>query len=167
MLKLYLPEVQKIWDGAPIKRSPVEWALKYLWDQEEVDVVLSGMGTSEELEENLKLADEGFSSSLTSEERDIIQEVRAAYRERKHVNCTQCGYCMPCSSGVNIPGNFLQLNHAYMFQDIDNSKMNYYMLLKEDERASNCTRCGECEKLCPQMVPIQKTLKKVRETFEN
>ena len=167
LVKTVPPEVQKIWDGAPIKRSPVEWALKYLWDQEEVDVVLSGMGTSEELEENLKLADEGFSSSLTSEERDIIQEVRAAYRERKHVNCTQCGYCMPCSSGVNIPGNFLQLNHAYMFQDVDNSKMNYYMLLKEDERASNCTRCGECEKLCPQMVPIQKTLKKVRETFEN
>ena len=104
LVKTVPPEVQKIWDGAPIKRSPVEWALKYLWDQEEVDVVLSGMGTSEELEENLKLADEGFSSSLTSEERDIIQEVRAAYRERKHVNCTQCGYCMPCPSGVNIPG---------------------------------------------------------------
>ncbi len=167
LVKTVPSEVQQIWDGAPIKRSPVEWALKYLWDQEVVDVVLSGMGTLEELEENLKLADEGFSSSLTSEEKDIIQEVRAAYRERKHVNCTQCGYCMPCSSGVNIPGNFLHLNHAHMFQDIENSKMNYYMLLKDEERASNCMGCGKCEKLCPQMVPIQKTLKVVRETFEN
>ncbi len=74
---------------------------------------------------------------------------------------------MPCSSGVDIPGNFQELNHAYMFQDIENSRMNYYMLLKEGERASNCTECGECEKLCPQMIPIQETLKKVEKTFEN
>ncbi len=73
---------------------------------------------------------------------------------------------MPCPSGVNIPLNFEQLNHAYMFQDVSNSRMNYYMLLKEGERASSCTGCGNCEKLCPQMVSIQKTLKKVCETFE-
>ncbi len=53
-----------------------------------------------------------------------------------------------------------------MFQDIENSRMNYYMLLKDDERASKCNKCGECEKLCPQMIPIQSTLETVRKTFE-
>jgi hypothetical protein len=167
LVKNVPPEVQEIWNETPIKRSPVEWALKYLWDQEEVDVVLSGMSTYEDLEENLKIAEEGFSNSLMMEEKEIIREVRAAYNERKQVECTQCGYCMPCSSGVDIPGNFQQLNHAYMFQDVENSRMNYYMLLKEGERASSCTECGKCENLCPQMVPIQRTLKKVRDTFEN
>ncbi len=160
------PEIQKIWDEAPVKRSPVEWALKYIWDQNEVDVVLSGMSTYEELEENLNIAEEGFSNSLTLEENELIKEVRTTYRDRKRIDCTQCGYCMPCSSGVDIPGNFQILNHAYMFQDVENSRMNYYMLLKEDERASKCTECGKCENLCPQMVPIQSTLKKVRDKFE-
>ena len=166
LVKNVPPEVQEIWNQARIKRSPVEWALKYLWDQEEVDVVLSGMNKYKDLEENLIIAQEGLTNSLTLDENELIKEVRGAYRERKQVDCTQCGYCMPCSSGVDIPGNFQQLNHAYMFQDVENSRMNYYMLLKEDERASKCTECGKCENLCPQMVPIQSTMKKVRDTFE-
>ena len=167
LVKTVPREVQDIWDQAPIKRSPAEWALKYLWDLEDIDTVLSGMTRNEDLEENLKIADTGYSNSLLPEEKDIIKEVRLAYKERVEVNCNQCGYCMPCPSGVNIPGNFQQLNYAHMFKDVENSRMNYYMLLKEDERAPSCTECGECEKLCPQMVPIQKTLKRVVETFEN
>ena len=160
-------EVQEIYAEASSERTPAEWALKYLWDQEEIDLVLSGMTSFKDLDENLKIAEKGFPDSLNPEEKMIIREVRSAYRLRKKIDCTQCGYCMPCSSGVDIPGNFQELNHAYMFQDIENSRMNYYMLLKEDERASNCTECGECEKLCPQMIPIQETLKKIKKTFEN
>jgi predicted aldo/keto reductase-like oxidoreductase len=167
LVKTIPPEIQEIWDESPIKRSPAEWALKYLWDQEEIDLVLSGMTTFEDLEENITIAEEGYSNSFTPDDKDIIKMVRAAYKERIEVNCNQCGYCMPCPSGVNIPGNFQQLNHAYMFQDVENPRMNYFMLLKEGERASNCTECGECEKLCPQMVPIHKTLKKVIKTFES
>ena len=166
LVKKIPPEVQELWDEADVKRSPVEWALRYLWDQEEVDVVLSGMTTLKDLDENLSIAEKGLANTLTSTEKEIIKEVRLAYKGRKEIDCTQCGYCMPCPSGVNIPGNFEQLNHAYMFQDVGNSRMNYYMLLKEGERASNCVECGDCEKLCPQMVTIQKSLKKVRETFE-
>lgn len=159
-------EVQEIYTEASSKRTPAEWALKYLWDQKEIDLVLSGMTSFKDLDENLKIAEKAFPDSLNPEEKMIIREVRAAYRLRKQINCTQCGYCMPCSSGVDIPGNFQELNHAYMFQDIENSRMNYYMLLKEGERSSSCTECGECEKLCPQMIPIQETLKKVKKTFE-
>lgn len=159
-------EVQEIWDLAPVKRSPAEWCLKYLWDQEEVDVVLSGMSSLEDLYENLKIAESGLANSLMPEEHEIIREVQSAYRQRKEIDCTQCGYCMPCPSGVNIPGNFQRLNNVYMFQDVDNARMNYYMLLKDEERASNCNKCGECEKLCPQMIPIKNILKKVRKTFE-
>jgi predicted aldo/keto reductase-like oxidoreductase len=160
------PEVQEIWGEADVKRSPVEWALRYLWDQQEVDVVLSGMTTIEDLDENLGIAEHGLTNTLTSTEKEIIKEVRLTYKERKEIDCTQCGYCMPCPLGVNIPANFEKLNHAYMFQDVENSRMNYYMLLNEGERASNCIECGDCETLCPQMVKIQKTLKKVCETFE-
>ncbi len=166
LVKKVPTEVQEIWDEAAVKRPPVEWALRYLWDLEEVDIVLSGMTMIDDLYQNLKIAEQGLANTLTITEKELIREVKVAYKGRKNIDCTQCGYCMPCPSGVNIPGNFEQLNHAYMFQDVANSRMNYFMLLKEDERASNCTECGDCERLCPQMVPIQKTLKKVLETFE-
>ncbi len=159
-------EVQEIWDEAVIKRSPVEWALRYLWDLKEVDIVLSGMTMFDDLYQNLKIAEQGLANTLTITEKELIREVRTTYRGRKKIDCTQCGYCMPCPSGVNIPGNFEQLNHAYMFQDVENPRMNYFMLLKESERASNCIECGDCERLCPQMVSIQKNLKKVCEKFE-
>ncbi len=167
LVKTVPPEVQEIWNESPVKRSPTEWALKYLWDHEEIDVVLSGMTTSEQLNENICIAKGGLPNSLVYEENEIIREVRSAYRHRTLVDCTQCGYCMPCPSGVNIPGNFRELNHAYMFEGVENSQMNYYMLLKDGERASSCIECGECENICPQMVPIQNTLKKVKKTFEN
>jgi len=160
------PEVQEIWDESPVKRDPVSWALRYLWDHDEIDVVLSGMNNYQDLQQNLKIADEGFPNTLMPEEKEIIREVQFAYNQRKDVNCTQCGYCMPCPSSVNIPANLLQLNNAYMFQDTENARMNYYMGIKEGERATNCTECGECEKMCPQMVPIQKALKNVRKKFE-
>jgi uncharacterized protein len=158
--------VQEVWNEADVKRNPVEWALRYLWDHEEIDIVLSGMTTLKDLNENLKISEQGLANTLTPREKEIIKEVRVSYKDRKKIDCTQCGYCMPCPSGVNIPGNIEHLNQAYIFQEVGNSRMNYYMLLKEGERASNCNECGDCETLCPQMVPIQKTLKKVRETFE-
>lgn len=159
-------EIQDIWDESHVKRDPVEWALKFAWDLDDVDVVLSGMNNNHDLNQNLKIADSGYPNSLNSEEKDIIREVKAVYKQRKEVNCTQCGYCMPCPSGVDIPANLQQLNNAYMFQDTENARMNYYMGIKEEERALNCTECGECEKLCPQMVPIQNALKDVCKKFE-
>jgi len=160
------PEIQEIWDESPVKRDPVSWALKYLWDHEEIDVVLSGMNSCNDLKQNLDIASEGYPNTLMPEEKEIIREVQFEYKQRKEVDCTQCGYCVPCPSGVDIPANLLQLNNAYMFQDIENAQMNYYMGIKEEERAANCTECGECEKICPQMVPIQKALKDVRKKFE-
>jgi len=159
-------EIQEIWDESTVKRDPAEWALRFVWDLDDVDVVLSGMNTMEELKQNLNTADHGYPNSLNSEDKEIIREVRSVYRQRKQYNCTQCGYCTPCPEGVDIPANLLQLNNAYMFQDKDNAKMNYYMTVKEENRAFNCIECGECEKICPQMVPIKEALKDVCKKFD-
>lgn len=159
-------EVQEIWDESTVKRDPAEWALRFVWDLDDVDVVLSGMNNLDELKQNLNTADYGYPNSLNSEDKEIIREVKSVYSQRKQYNCTQCGYCIPCPEGVDIPANLLQLNNAYMFQDNDNAKMNYYMTVKEEKRAFNCTGCGECEKICPQMVPIQEALRDVCKKFD-
>ncbi len=160
-------EVQEVWDMADEPKAPAEWALKYLWDYEEVDIVLSGMSDLEQVKENIAFAEQGLANSFTKNDKEIIKEVRMSYREKIVVDCTSCGYCMPCPEGVDIPKNFNILNNAYMFNDPQALQMQYTSLLTERQRASACKLCGECQKMCPQMIPIVEKLKEVRETFES
>lgn len=162
-----IPEdVQELWDMADDPKSPAEWGFRYLWDYEEVDIVLSGMSTLEQIKENIGFAEHGLANSFTKNDKEIIKEVRMSYREKIVVDCTSCGYCMPCPEGVDIPKNFDILNNAYMFNDPQALQMQYTSLLTERQRASACNLCGECQKMCPQMIPIVERLKEVRETFE-
>lgn len=159
-------EIQAIWDQAPVKRTLAEWGLRFLWDQEEVDLVLSGMSTLEQVEENLRIAEDGYANSLSSQERGIIQEVREAYQARMHVGCTACGYCMPCPEGVDIPLNLNLLNDVYIYQNMEKPRGNYSFLAAKKMSASYCTECGECEAKCTQQIPIREYLKEAARTFE-
>jgi predicted aldo/keto reductase-like oxidoreductase len=163
-----VPEsVAAIWDEAERKRSPVEWALRWIWDHEEVSVVLSGMSAVAHVEENLKIAAEGHAGSLTEAEKALVDRVKAEYKKRVQVDCTSCGYCLPCSSGVDIPGCFSCLNSASVFDNLEAMKRAYPMILSKGERASQCTECGECVEKCPQEIDIPAEMKRVVEVFES
>jgi hypothetical protein len=155
------PAIQKIWDKAEVKRTPAEWGLRYVWDYKEPGVVLSGMSTMEQVKENVKLADSAKAGSLTRKEKTLINDVKKKYKTMVAVDCTGCRYCMPCPSGVDIPGNFNMLNNATMFGSASTMKMVYKMYMPETERASNCAKCGECEEKCPQHLPIKEKLEEV------
>lgn len=160
-------DIQAIWDKAPVKRSNAEWALRFLWNREDIKVVLSGMSTMEQVKENVKIAGNGYANSLTNEEKNLIQEVRKAYSARIHVSCTACGYCMPCPEGVDIPLNLNLLNDVYVYQNIGKPTANYTFLTAKKQSASFCNECGNCEEVCSQNIPIRKYLKEACETFEN
>ncbi len=159
------PAIQKKWDRAEVKKTAAEWALRFVWDFKEPGVVLSGMSTLEQVKENVKLADSAVPHSLTKEEKAIIKDVRKTYKTLVAVECTGCKYCMPCPSGVDIPGNFNMLNNATMFGSADTMKMVYKMYMPENERAANCAKCGECEEKCPQHLPIKEKLEMVEKTL--
>ncbi|MDI3549752.1 MAG: uncharacterized protein PWQ15_854 [Methanobacterium sp.] len=154
-------EVQKIWDESQFERTPAEWAFRYLWDIPEISVVLSGMNTLEQLQENLNTAEEGLPNSMTPEEKQIMEEVKKVYMGKIAVECSACGYCMPCPSGINIPQCFSYLNQAEMLEDYSEVKNQYHFMLKETEMAGNCLECGLCEELCSQHIPIREKLKEV------
>ncbi|MGC9517920.1 MAG: aldo/keto reductase [Methanomicrobiales archaeon] len=158
-------DIQMIWDQSETMHDPVEWAFKFIWDNPDVDLLLSGMSTLRQVQDNIKYAKEGHPHVLTDDDKMIIKEVKMAYKERIMVDCTACGYCMPCPEGVNIPKCFMHYNNAKIYDDWENESMHYFVLLKDEERASNCSGCGECENLCPQMINIKEKLKEVRETF--
>ncbi len=160
------PDIQSIWYEAETKRSPAEWALRFLWDQDKINVVLSGMSTMEQVVENIRIAEEGLANSLTSDEKNLIEKVKEAYSGRIHASCTGCGYCMPCPSGVDIPLNLNLLNDVYIYQNTEKPSANYKFLKAKGGSASFCIECCECEEKCTQKLTIQKYLKETADTLE-
>ena len=164
--------VMDIWDEADVKRSPVEWALRWVWNHPEVTVVLSGMSEPEQVEENLRIAEEGLASSLTEKELELVSRVAEKYNELMKINCTGCRYCMPCPEGVDIPACFEMYNNLHMFGGGDRLGMMYAAKLggilrgAETNFASQCVQCGKCLDACPQHIPIPDMLEKVVEDFE-
>jgi uncharacterized protein len=158
------PSVQAVWDRAAVHRTPADWALRWIWDQPEVSLILSGMGAIEQVEENVRTASTAQAGGLTDHERALVDAAEAAYRGETRIDCTACRYCMPCPSGVDIPRNFAHYNNYFMFMQDELIKVDYRWI-PEDERAGACTECGNCEELCPQQLPIKDHLKTVAATF--
>jgi hypothetical protein len=163
-------EVKKIWDESPVKRSPAEWALRWVWNHPEVTVVLSGMNDEIHIDENLRIAGEALPNSLSQPELELIARVRDTYQRLMKVNCTGCGYCMPCPAGVDIPGCFSLYNAHYLFPH-DRSARFHYMgrhggLLSNVSYAGLCRQCGKCVKICPQHIPIPDRLREVSKEMD-
>jgi len=145
------------------KRTPVEWALQWVWNQPEVSVSLSGMSNLRHVKENLVSADSSGSGSLTDDEILLIDRIAEAYRELSPIPCTYCRYCMPCPNNVNIPGVFGIFNDATMYGDKLRAQMLYQIRIGEDERAEKCEACGDCLDLCPQEIKIPEWMEKAHE----
>ncbi|BAI61451.1 aldo/keto reductase family protein [Methanocella paludicola SANAE] len=164
--------VKAIWDTAPTKRTPAEWALRWVWNHPEVTVVLSGMNKEDHIDENLKVADEAFPHSLTEAELELVRNVERKYRELMKVGCTGCRYCMPCPEGVNIPLCFEIYNDKYLSGNADGARFMYaarlgsVLSVGEPEFASKCVQCGDCLDKCPQHIEIPTMLESVVEELE-
>jgi len=156
------PSITELWESAPHRRTPAEWALQWVWNHPEISVVLSGMSTMEHVKENLAGASRSAPGALTAEELALIARVRDEYRELAPIPCTDCKYCLPCPNEVNIPRILQLYNQAKMYRDPDTMR-EFYGWLKEEERASACVECGDCEKLCPQNIEIIEWLAKAHE----
>ena len=141
--------------------TPAEWSLQWVWNQGEVSTVLSGMTTMEQVVENLRAADRSGAGSLDIDALETVELARKILLERAPIPCTQCGYCLPCQSGVNIPRNLELYNQCVVYDDPAIPRTLYSRFLPEDERASACTGCRECEEKCPQGIPISECMPEV------
>lgn len=152
--------IQALWDKAPIRRSPAEWALQWLWHQPEVSVVLSGMSTLAQVQENLAYAARSGPGLLSAEELALVAQARDQYRRLAPIPCTDCRYCLPCPNGVNIPDVFDVYNQAMMFDAPEHARFVYAHWVPEAERGDKCLACGECETKCPQHIAIVEWLER-------
>ena len=157
------PEIQDLWNMAETKRTPVEWAFQYLWNRDDVDCVLSGMTSLEQVKENIKIA--STVDVISPNDQELIREVARTYRTFLGNRCTRCGYCMPCPHGVDIINCLNEYNIAHMMGDPKASAMQYFTLIDDDSRADSCVDCKECLPFCTQMLNIPEELQKVYEYF--
>jgi uncharacterized protein len=156
------PSVQRIWDKAARRRTSADWGLQWLWSRPEVSVVLSGMSSMAQVEENLASASASRVGLLAPEELGLFDEAREEYKRIMAVPCTACRYCMPCPNGVDIPRNFGIYNDGIRFGKPEKARGDYAWMLQAvnlgleavDSRAENCVGCRACEEKCPQRIPI-------------
>ncbi|MCR5715546.1 MAG: aldo/keto reductase [Lachnospiraceae bacterium] len=165
-----LPEKAKeLLKKEPHHRSPAEWGLKWLYDQPEVTVVLSGMNSEEMVRENMRVASETLPHSLSEEEKQVIEQIKEIIAETVKVGCTGCRYCMPCPFGVDIPETFRCYNAVY--SESKRGAQHEYLqcttFRKTPTDASLCRECGKCEEHCPQHIPIRAELKNARKALES
>lgn len=159
-------DIKDIWQENPIKYSPAQWALRYLFNMEDVSLVLSGMSTMEQLIENINIASETTPNSLVTKDLDLIDRVSKVYKDRIKVGCTGCEYCLPCPSNVSIPNIFELYNHNYMFDTLEEAKSSYKTYKEKNIDATMCTECGACEEICPQHLSIIDYLKDAEEVLK-
>jgi len=158
-------DVQAVYDAFETKRSPVEWAFRYLYDRPEVITILSGVSTMEQLEDNIRIFADAQANCMNEAEKKLICTVRETYLSRMKVGCTGCEYCMPCPKGVRIPRIFRSYDESLIYNNPDAFKGYYEKLKADGVDAAQCVQCGKCEKLCPQHIHIREQLKAIAEVF--
>ena len=141
--------------------TAAQWGLRWLYNQPEVTVVLSGMNSLEMVEENVQTASDAGIGAFTPQDFALIDRIRQEIRSTEKVGCTGCRYCMPCPQGVDIPGAFRCYNAMYA-ESKGAGRFQYAQtvgMTREPAFASQCIECGKCEKHCPQGIPIRQKLK--------
>ncbi len=159
------PSVEKLFSEAAVKRSPAQWAFKWLAAMPEVSLMLSGMSDRKQLEANVEIMSMKDLCLLTEEETAMIDKVSDEYNKLVKYSCTGCQYCMPCPQKLEIPKLIGHYNDWFIYNKNPSTAMEYRTWIPDGRHASDCIGCGACEEKCPQSLPIREALKKTAELF--
>jgi len=150
------------------KSTSASWALRWIWHQSESTVLLSGMSDMSQLDENLALAANSEPGCMTDDELKIIKKVADIFQKSYKIPCTGCNYCLPCPKGINIPDSFLAYNASYTIGRF--AGITQYATARGGFSPTfslfDCTKCGNCEKLCPQNIEIIERIIDARKRIE-
>jgi len=161
-------EAVKLFKESDPTATPAAWALRWLWNQPEVTLILSGMNDIGQLIENAALADKSQVGGMLANDIAVIEKVTEIFSATYKIPCTGCNYCLPCPVNINIPDSFMAYNASYSISRF--TGIQQYATtsggLTKDFSVHDCTKCGKCEKACPQQIAITERLKDVQKRME-
>jgi len=156
-------QIRDIFASAEVPRLPAEWALRYIWESQEVVTALSGMNSEDQVMVNSAVASTAFPNSMPNSQIKVIKKAQKWFDSKIKVPCTGCRYCVPCPKGVSIPEIFDQYNTASMRGLLEDDKnilyTEYKNLVDRNQGANQCVNCGACVKQCPQHIEIPLKIK--------
>lgn len=152
-------DLKDLWEKSGSKSTPAELALRWVWNHPEVTLLLSGMSTMEQVEENIKTASNVLPLSLDHKEIQLIEDIKNIYKSRNKVGCTSCRYCLPCPNKVAIPDIFEIYNNYFVYEAKSAGQNSYERMIKAGVDSTNCIECAQCENACPQNLDIIRHLK--------
>lgn len=157
-------EAQKVIDELPGKGSNASYAIRFAASFDNIMMVLSGMSSMEQMEDNLSFMKEF--KPLNEEEFAALKKVSDIFKSANLIPCTACRYCVDgCPMKIAIPDLFADMNLKNAYQR-NNSDWYYMVHTIKGGKASDCIKCGKCEQICPQHLQIRKLLEQVAENFD-
>lgn len=150
-------------------QTPADWGLSWVWNHPQVTMLLSGMASTEQVDQNASIADAALPKAMTPSQLETIARVVEVFERFNRVPCTGCNYCMPCPQGINIPGCFAAYNASFAYGRW--TGLSQYFTASAVRTASpklvsNCIHCGKCARHCPQQIDIPARLEDVRHRLQ-
>ena len=156
--------LDELWNEDEEQPSAASYALRFAASFPNVAMVLSGMGNMEMIEDNVRTMSDFC--PIDEDELEALEMVKAILQNQNVIQCTACHYCTEgCPQHIRIPDLFADYNRNQLFKTWNNS-FYYKINTTEGGKASDCIKCGKCEKACPQHLPIRDLLEKVASEFE-
>ena len=150
--------VRNIFAEAEVPRLPAEWALRFIWENQEVVTALSGMNSEDQVMVNCAVASTAFPNSMPTSQMEVIKKAQNWFDSKIKVPCTGCKYCLPCPKGVEIPSIFDHFNTASMRGLLEEKETilftDYKNMVDRNQGANQCVNCGACVSKCPQHIDI-------------
>ena len=158
-------EVKKLMKSCRPEMSYASWAIRFAASLDGMITVLSGMSNTKQMQDNISYMKDF--QPLTEEEQKIIQQAQRILGNSSTIPCTSCHYCTKgCPKNIPIPEIFAAMNQKLGNGQAEQAAASYRQAVEKKGAADDCIHCRQCEKVCPQHLPVTQYLDQCKKIID-